>query len=101
MYSLKILVDEMLDGIDLSLRAKGYEAYSVRKLQDKGEKIHSDYSILKRAEIEKMVLVTEDDDNIKGCRENNIHFVRHGQNGKIEDLLLELEKLCSATDDTV
>jgi len=90
---LKVLVDEMLDGLDLTLRAKGYEAYSVRKLQDNEVKIHSDYSILKRAELEKMVLITEDDDNIEGCEENGIAYVRFGQNEKIENLIVELEKL--------
>ena len=83
----------MLDGLDLTLRAKGYEAYSVRKLQDNEVKIHSDYSILKRAELEKMVLITEDDDNIEGCEENGIAYVRFGQNEKIENLIVELEKL--------
>ena len=95
MYLLKILVDEMLDGIDLSLRAKGYEAYSVRKLQDKGEKIHSDYSILKRAELDKMVLITEDVDNIHGCEENGIRYVKFGQNMNIENLIQDLERLTS------
>jgi uncharacterized protein with PIN domain len=90
---MKVLIDEMLDGLDLKLRAIGYETYSVRKLQDKGEKIHSDYSILKKAECEHMILITEDDDNVKGCQENDIACIRFGQNGDLTKLLEQLKAL--------
>lgn len=90
---LKILVDEMLDGTDEKLRNQGYEAYSVKKLRDKGEKLQSDYSILKYSEVNHMILVTEDDENIDGCTENGIKVVKHGQNDTFEDLMSELNKL--------
>ena len=90
---MKILVDEMFDGLDLILQARGFDAQSVRKLQLNNEKIHSDYSILKRAENGKMVLITEDTDNIKGCKENGIGCVIFRQNGDIEMLVAELEEL--------
>ncbi|WKT57443.1 hypothetical protein QVH35_08595 [Candidatus Nitrosotenuis chungbukensis] len=35
---MKILVDEMDDGMDEKLRSLGYEAYSVKKLARRGEK---------------------------------------------------------------
>jgi len=47
---MKILIDEMFDKLDLKLQARGFDAHSVRRLQLSGEKIHSDYTILKRAE---------------------------------------------------
>jgi hypothetical protein len=83
----------MFDGLELTLQMRGFDAQSVRKLQLDNEKIHSDYSILKRAENEKMVLITEDTDNIKGCKENEIACVIFRQNGDIEKLVAELEEL--------
>lgn len=92
---MKILVDEMFDGIDEKLRVAGYDAYSVRKLWLKGEELHSDFSIMKYAERNHMVLVTEDEDNIDGCIENKMRYAKFGQNQSFESLLAQLEKLKS------
>jgi hypothetical protein len=90
---VKILVDEMLDGTDEMLRNLGHEAFSVKKLKEKGEKLQSDYSILKYAETHNMILLTEDDENIDACKENGIRFVEHGQNDTFENLMSELKKI--------
>jgi predicted nuclease of predicted toxin-antitoxin system len=91
---MKVLIDEMRDGLDRELRASGYEAYSVRKLAEKeGLKLKSDYSILKYAEKNEMVLVTEDIDNIEGCMENDIPCVMFGQKDDFNSLLEKLEIL--------
>lgn len=92
LYSLKILVDEMLDGLDMKLIERGYHAQSVKKLIEQGEKIHSDFSVLKYVETHRMVLVTEDEQNIRGCNENMLLAARFGQNDKIEGLLTKLEE---------
>jgi len=43
---LKILVDEMDDGMDERLMSIGYDAYSVKKLRAEGLKLHTDYSVI-------------------------------------------------------
>ena len=90
---LRILVDEMLDGTDDKLRKLGFEAYSVKKLRRKGVKMESDFSILKYCLSNKMMLITEDEENVKGCQENNIRCVLHGQKTAFEELVLALKTL--------
>ena len=46
MPTLKILVDEMDDGMDEKLNTLGFEAYSVKKLLTQGKKLRTDYSII-------------------------------------------------------
>ena len=66
----------MYDGLDEKLnKIDGYEAQSVKKLIAKGMKMKSDYSVLKYAKDNEMVLVTEDKENEKGCIENGIQYV--------------------------
>jgi len=72
---MKVLVDEMYDGIDTKLKEFGYEAYSVKKLIVEGKKLTSDYSVIKYAEENGMVMVTEDTEVGKACKENNIPCV--------------------------
>jgi rRNA-processing protein FCF1 len=74
-YTMKVLVDEMYDGIDTKLKEFGYEAYSVKKLITEGKKLTSDYSIIRYAEQNGMVMVTEDIEVGKACKENNIPCV--------------------------
>ncbi|OLB90142.1 MAG: hypothetical protein AUH25_05455 [Thaumarchaeota archaeon 13_1_40CM_38_12] len=73
--TMKVLVDEMYDGIDTKLKEFGYEAYSVKKLIVEGKKLTSDYSVIKYAEENEMVMVTEDTEVGKACKENNIPCV--------------------------
>ncbi|OLC36577.1 MAG: hypothetical protein AUH84_01105 [Thaumarchaeota archaeon 13_1_40CM_4_38_7] len=73
--TMKVLVDEMYDGIDIKLKEFGYEAYSVKKLIVEGKKLTSDYSVIKYAEENEMVMVTEDTEVGKACKENNIPCV--------------------------
>ncbi|MDE1861698.1 MAG: DUF5615 family PIN-like protein [Thaumarchaeota archaeon] len=72
---MKVLVDEMYDGMDARLRDFGYEAFSVKKLIQDGKKLTSDYSVIRFAEENGMVVVTEDVEMGKACRENNIPCV--------------------------
>ena len=69
---MKVLVDEMYDGMDLKLKEFGYDAYSVKKLITEGEKLQSDYSVIKYAEKNGMIIVTEDTEIGKACKENDI-----------------------------
>ncbi len=70
--SLKILVDEMDDGMDEKLRDMGYDAYSVKKLRTEGLKLHTDYSIINYAKENNMILITRDTESGVACDENDI-----------------------------
>ena len=65
----------MYDGIDAKLKEFGYDAYSVKKLIAEGKKLTSDYSVIRYADENGMVLVTEDTEVGKACKENNIRCV--------------------------
>ena len=60
---IKILVDEMDDGMDEKLRSIGYDAFSVKKLRADGLKLHTDFSVINYAMENKMILVTRDTEN--------------------------------------
>lgn len=63
---MKVLVDEMYDGLDDKLnKLEGFEAESVKKLIAKGKKLKSDFSVLTYTKENKMTLVTEDKENEK------------------------------------
>ncbi len=72
MTTKKILVDEMDDGMDEKLSELGYEAYSVKKLLNKGLKLRTDYSIINYARENDMILVTRDTESGQACVENNL-----------------------------
>ena len=65
----------------------------MKKLRLTGERLQSDYSVLKYAEDNKMILVTEDNENYDGCTENNIPCVKLGQNPTAEEIEQRLEDL--------
>jgi len=93
MSMLPILFDEMYEGLEERLIARGYEAYSVRKLREqKNLKLQYDYSIIKYVEQNKMILITEEIDNKNGCDENDIPCIMLGQNPSAEEMIQELEK---------
>ena len=69
---MKILIDEMDDGMDERLIQLGYDAYSVKKLRVDGKKLHTDYSVINYAKENKMVLVTRDTESGQACEENGL-----------------------------
>jgi len=69
---MKILVDEMDDGMDERLIQLGYDAYSVKKLRNEGQKLHTDYSVINYAKENDMILITRDTENGQACEENNL-----------------------------
>ena len=72
MTTKKILVDEMDDGMDEKLIELGYEAFSVKKLLNKGLKLRTDFSIINYARENDMILVTRDTESGQACAENNL-----------------------------
>ncbi len=73
--TLKILVDEMDDGMDEKLREIGYDAYSVKKLRTEGKKLHTDYSVINYAKENGMLLITRDTESGQACEENNLPYI--------------------------
>ena len=69
---MKILVDEMDDGMDERLIQLGYDAYSVKKLRGEGKKLHTDYSVINYAKENKMILITRDTESGQACEENGL-----------------------------
>lgn len=86
-----LLFDEMYDGKEIELESLGYEAYSVKKLRKK-RALRYDYSIIKFAEEEDMILITEDTENKGGCDENNIPCIQFGQNPSCSEILDQVKK---------
>ena len=91
---VKILIDEMDDGMDEKLSSIGYDAYSVKKLRTQGFKLHADYSVINYAKENKMILVTRDTESGQACDENNIPCILLDNN---EIFKIVLEKLKAFT----
>lgn len=72
---MKILVDEMHEGLVKDLRNEGYDVESVKELINKKRKMTSDFSVLAYAKKNDMVLISADVENQKGCEENGIKYV--------------------------
>jgi len=70
--AVKILVDEMDDGMDEKLNELGFEASSVKKLLTEGKNLRTDYSIINYAKENEMILVTRDTESGQACQENNL-----------------------------
>jgi len=85
---VKILIDEMDDGIDEKLSSIGYDAYSVKKLRTQGFKLHADYSVINYAKENKMILVTRDTESGQACDENSIPCILL-DNNEIFKIVLE------------
>lgn len=83
----------MYQNIYQKLREKGYDAYSVDVLISEGKRMRSDYSILKYAEQNKMILITRDGQNRIGCEENGILCISLGENPEISRVMSEIEKI--------
>ena len=88
--SVKILIDEMDDGMDEKLLDMGYDAYSVKKLRVDGLKLHADYSVINYARENNMILVTRDTESGVACDENDIPCILLDRD---EIFKLVLEKL--------
>jgi len=73
--TVKILVDEMDDGMDEKLNDLGFEAYSVKKLLTEGKNLRTDYSIINYAKENEMILVTRDTESGQACQENNLSCI--------------------------
>ena len=69
---MKILIDEMDDGMDERLIHLGYDAYSVKKLRSEGKKLHTDYSVINFAKDNNMILITRDTESGQACDENEL-----------------------------
>ena len=89
---LKILVDEMDDGMDEKLAKIGFEAYSVKKLRAEGLNLHTDFSVISYAKKNKMILVTRDTESGEACNENDIPCILLDSNEIFKIVLDNLRK---------
>ena len=89
---MKVLVDEMDDGWDDKLRNLGFEAYSVKKLQNEGKKLHTDYSIINYAKENGMVLITRDTESGQACAENDLPCILLDNNEIFNIVIEKLKK---------
>ncbi len=90
---MKILVDEMDDGMDEKLRNLGYEAYSVKKLLVEGKKLLTDYSIINYGRENQMILVTRDTESGQACAENNLPCILLDNNEIFKIVVEKLKNL--------
>ncbi|HEY8110184.1 MAG: DUF5615 family PIN-like protein [Nitrososphaerales archaeon] len=90
---MKILVDEMDDGMDEKLRNLGYDAYSVKKLLTEGKKLRTDYSIINYARENQMILVTRDTESGQACAENNLPCILLDNNEIFKIVVEKLKNL--------
>lgn len=91
---VKVLVDEHSDGWDEKLQEMGFDAQSVRKLNDAGNNLHTDFSVLNYAKKHEMILITRDKENIKACQENEIPCVPLDDESVFQLAVKQLEKIC-------
>ena len=89
---MKGMVAAMNDRIDGKLKQFGYEAFSVKKLIAEGKKLSSDYSVIKYAAENSMIVVTEDVEIGKACKENEIPCVLLDNETIFKIILEELSK---------
>ena len=90
---MKILVDEMDDGMDEKLRNLGYDAYSVKKLLTEGKKLRTDYSIINYARENQMILITRDTESGQACAENNLPCILLDNNEIFKIVVEKLKNL--------
>jgi len=90
---LKILVDEMDDGMDDRLKEIGYDAYSVKKLRTDGKKLRTDYSVINYARDNNMILITRDTESGQACEENNLSYILLDNNEIFKIVVEKLKQL--------
>jgi len=90
---LKILVDEMDDGMDDRLKEIGYDAYSVKKLRTEGKKLRTDYSVINYASDNNMILITRDTESGQACEENNLSYILLDNNEIFKIVVEKLKQL--------
>lgn len=74
-----------------------YDVSSVDLLIAQGRRMKSDYSILKYAEQNQMILITRDGQNRVGCEENGIPCISLGENPSIEAVIEMIKEIDSHT----
>ncbi len=90
---IKILVDEMDDGMDDRLKEIGYDAYSVKKLRTEGKKLRTDYSVINYARDNNMILITRDTESGQACKENNLPYILLDNNEIFKIVVEKLKQL--------
>lgn len=90
---LRLLVDEMYEGLVPDLKKAGFEVESVKDLINRRKPLRSDYSVLTYAKDHELTLVTADIENQKGCQENGIKYVPINKETTLKSILEGLKSL--------
>lgn len=91
---MKILLDGMYDGLADRLQKDGYEVYTVAKLKRDNEKLGNDFNIIVHARDHELVLITNDSENGRACKANNIPCIFVNLQLILERIILpDLKKL--------
>jgi predicted nuclease of predicted toxin-antitoxin system len=91
---MKVLLDEMYDGLADRLQKDNYEVYTVSKLKKDNEKLGNDFNIISYARDHDLVLITNDGENGKACKANNIPCIFVNLQLVLERIILpDLKKL--------
>ena len=81
-----ILFDKMYDEKEIDFANEKYTVSIAKKLCYGGKPLQSNYSVLKYAEDNKMILITESNENYEVCLENNIPCVKLSRNPTSEEV---------------
>ena len=90
---MKILVDEMHEGLVKDLVKAGFHVESVKQLVNQGKPLRSDFSVLTYAKENDMVLVSADIENQLGCEENGIKYVPINKTSLLKTIMQGLDNL--------
>jgi hypothetical protein len=90
---MKILVDEMYDGLDEKLIRNGFEALSIKKLKKENSLLNNDFNIISFANQNKMILITGDKETGKSCKDNGFPCIFVSDDLILEKIILPELKL--------
>lgn len=91
---MKVLLDEMYDGLADRLQKDNYEVYTVSKLKKDNAKLGNDFNIISYARDHELVLITNDSENGTACKANNIPCIFVNLQLVLERIVLpDLKKL--------
>lgn len=72
---MKILLDEMYDGLADLFEAHDYEVHRVSVLKKTDPKFAHDFNVILHAKAEDLVIVTADNEIGKACKDNDVKCI--------------------------
>jgi predicted nuclease of predicted toxin-antitoxin system len=85
---IKVLVDGMYDGLEIKLGKKGFDAYSIKKLEKEEAKLGHDFNLINFAREHRMVIVTNDREMGNTCKANGFPCVLVNTENILEGIIV-------------